>query len=590
MSSSRSEYVAKNVSITLAMQIVKNLLGFVNRTVFVYILGAEYLGVNSLFTDILTVLSFAELGIGNAMVFSLYKPIARGDQEKIKSLMKLYAKTYQIIGIVIAGLGICLVPFIGHIVGDVSYIKENIILLYLLFLLNSVISYFFVYKKSLIIACQKNYIVDIYQQIFYAFQVVVQILFLAITKQFIIYLMLMVATTFLNNYFVAKKADKMYPFLKEKNIAPLEKNEIYDIIKNVKALVVYKIGGIILESTDSIFISSIINVVTVGLYANYKIVVDVFRTIGSQVMNSIVASVGNLNAGDDTEKKEKVFNEMFYISNYKIVVDVFRTIGSQVMNSIVASVGNLNAGDDTEKKEKVFNEMFYISSWFYGFATAGLCCFLSPLVSVWLGNKYVIGFDAVLAACVYFYISNMHYPCYTYRTTAGLFVFGKYVPMFSAIINIILDIVMGKLWGLAGILWASSIARIVTYDIILDIVMGKLWGLAGILWASSIARIVTYELIDPIIVYKKVFNKPVIKYFFQYAMLTVLIVVDAIVSYRVSFFVLRFDGFMGLICRAVLFSVIFNVVFFLTTFKTPQFKSLMNRGKSVWKKMKTKGE
>ena len=231
------------------------------------------------------------------------------------------------------------------------------------------------------------------------------------------------------------------------------------------------------------------------------------------------------------------------------------------MNSIVASVGNLNAGDDTEKKEKVFNEMFYISGWFYGFATAGLCCFLSPLVSVWLGNKYVIGFDAVLAACVYFYISNMHYPCYTYRTTAGLFVFGKYVPMFSAIINIILDIVMGRLWGLAGILWASSIARIVTY-----------------------------ELIDPIIVYKKVFNKPVIKYFFQYAMLTVLIVVDAIVSYRVSFFVLRFDGFMGLICRAVLFSVIFNVVFFLTTFKTSQFKSLMNRGKSVWKKMKTKGE
>ena len=235
---------------------------------------------------------------------------------------------------------------------------------------------------------------------------------------------LMVATTFLNNYFVAKKADKMYPFLKEKNIAPLEKNEIYDIIKNVKALVVYKIGGIILESTDSIFISSIINVVTVGLYANYK-----------------------------------------------IVVDVFRTIGSQVMNSIVASVGNLNAGDDTEKKEKVFNEMFYISGWFYGFATAGLCCFLSPLVSVWLGNKYVIGFDAVLAACVYFYISNMHYPCYTYRTTAGLFVFGKYVPMFSAIINIILDIVMGRLWGLAGILWASSIARIVTYELIDPIIV-----------------------------------------------------------------------------------------------------------------------
>ena len=156
MKVSRSEYVVKNVSVTLVMQIVKNLLGFVSRTIFVYTLGAEYLGVNSLFTDILTVLSFAELGIGNAMVFSLYKPISQGNTNKITSLMKLYAKAYQIIGIVIAVLGVCLVPFIGYIVGDVSYVKENIVVLYLLFLLNSVISYFFVYKKSLIIANCNN--------------------------------------------------------------------------------------------------------------------------------------------------------------------------------------------------------------------------------------------------------------------------------------------------------------------------------------------------------------------------------------------------------------------------------------------------
>ena len=218
MGESRSEYVAKNVSVTLIMQIIKNLLGFVSRTVFVYVLGAEYLGVNSLFTDILTVLSFAELGIGNAMVFSLYKPISQKDTEKIKSLMKLYSRAYQVIGIVIAVLGICLVPFIGYIVGDVKYIRENITLLYLLFLLNSVISYFFVYKKSLIIADQKNYIVDIYQQIFYAAQVVLQAIFLITTKQFITYLIIMVATTFFNNYIVAKKADKMYSYLREGHI------------------------------------------------------------------------------------------------------------------------------------------------------------------------------------------------------------------------------------------------------------------------------------------------------------------------------------------------------------------------------------
>lgn len=512
MKVSRSEYVVKNVSVTLVMQIVKNLLGFVSRTIFVYTLGAEYLGVNSLFTDILTVLSFAELGIGNAMVFSLYKPISQGDTNKIKSLMKLYAKAYQIIGIVIAVLGVCLVPFISYIVGDVSYVKENIVVLYLLFLLNSVISYFFVYKKSLIIADQKNYIVDIYQQFFYAIQVVAQAIFLITTKQFITYLVLMVATTFLNNYFVAKKADKMYPYLKDKEVEPLNKNEINDIVKNIKALVVYKIGGIILESTDSIFISSLINVVTVGLYANYK-----------------------------------------------MIVNVFRTIGNQVMNSIVASVGNLNAGSDVRKKETVFDEMFYVSGWFYGFATAGLCCFLTPLISVWLGNKYVIGFDSVLAACAYFYISNMHYPCYTYRTTAGLFVFGKYIPLISAVINIVLDVVMGRAWGLTGILWASSIARILTY-----------------------------EIIDPVIVYKRVFNRSVIKYFVQYAVTTGLIAVDTFISYVIVFSVCKSMGVFGLITKIILFSVIFNSCFFLATCRTPQFKSLLNRGKSILKRMSVK--
>lgn len=190
MATSRSEYVMKNASVALVMQIIKNLLSFVGRTVFVYVLGAEYLGVNSLFTEILTVLSFAELGIGNAMVFSLYKPLAEKDTEKIKSLMKLYARSYQVIGIIIGVSGICVMPLLKYIVGDVSYVKENLTVLYLLFLLNSVLSYFFVYKKSLIIADQKNYIVEIYQQVFHAIQILVQLVFLIVTKQFIPYLSL----------------------------------------------------------------------------------------------------------------------------------------------------------------------------------------------------------------------------------------------------------------------------------------------------------------------------------------------------------------------------------------------------------------
>lgn len=511
MATSRSEYVMKNASVALVMQIIKNLLSFVGRTVFVYVLGAEYLGVNSLFTEILTVLSFAELGIGNAMVFSLYKPLAEKDTEKIKSLMKLYARSYQVIGIVIGVLGICVVPFLKYIVGDVSYVKENLTVLYLLFLLNSVLSYFFVYKKSLIIADQKNYIVEIYQQVFHAIQILVQSVFLVVTKQFIPYLLITILFTFLNNFFVAKKANKMYPCLVEKNVKPLEKEEINGIVKNIKALIVYKIGGIILESTDSIFISSLINVVTVGLY-----------------------------------------------SNYKMVINVFRTVGNQVMNSIVASVGNLNANGSEEKKEGVFYELMYLNGWFYGFATVGLCVFITPLIKIWLGNSYVIGMDAVFAACVYFYVSNMHYPCYTYRTTAGLFVYGKYVPMMSAILNIVLDITMGMKWGLPGILWASTISRTLTY-----------------------------ELIDPFLVYRRVFRKPVAKYFCVYCAIAVLVCLDGFVSYKVAYLI-PLTGIVGFVLKIVVFSVSYNLIFIATTIKSKPAQSILKRIKAITDKRKHK--
>lgn len=511
MATSRSEYVMKNASVALVMQIVKNILSFIGRTVFVYVLGAEYLGVNSLFTEILTVLSFAELGIGNAMVFSLYKPLADKDTGKIKSLMKLYATSYRVIGIVIGVLGICVVPFLSYIVGDVSYVKENLTVLYLLFLLNSVLSYFFVYKKSLIIADQKNYVVEIYQEIFHAAQILLQSVFLVVTREFIPYLLITILFTFLNNFFVARKADKMYPCLVEKDVKPLEKEEINGIVKNIKALIVYKIGGIILESTDSIFISSLINVVTVGLY-----------------------------------------------SNYKMVINVFRTVGNQVMNSIVASVGNLNANGSEEKKEGVFYELMYLNGWFYGFATVGLCVFLTPLIKLWLGSSYVIGMDAVFAACVYFYVSNMHYPCYTYRTTAGLFVYGKYVPMMSAILNIILDIAMGMKWGLPGILWASTISRTLTY-----------------------------ELIDPFLVYRRVFHKPVAKYFGVYAAIAALVCLDGAISYKIAY-LLPLSGFAGFAVKVVVFSIAYNLIFIAATFKSKPARSVFGRIRNLAGKRKRK--
>lgn len=502
--SSRSKYVIKNSGITLSTELLGNILNFINRTVFISLLGIEYNGVNSLFTDILTVLSFTELGIGNAIVFSMYKPLADNDTEKIKSLMKLYSKLYRIIGLVITVLGLCCIPFLHSIVGHTAYVKENLSLLFLLFLANTASSYFFVYKKSLIIADQKSYVVSIYLQVFKIVQIILQLTILYFTHQFILYLVTNIAISILSNIMIARKADKMYPFLKSKNVSKLDKSEVKDISTNIKSLFVYKVGGILINSTDNIAISVIINVVTVGLY-----------------------------------------------SNYDMIVNIFNTLGKRVMESVMASVGNLNTESDSEKKEKVFYNMLFMSVWFYGFASVGLFLFLNPLIELWLGPKYVLNPTIVLTICGMFYVTNMHYPSYIFRTTAGLFKYAKFLPIIAAIINI------------AGDIW-----------------LGLIFGLAGIFLSTILTRLLTYEWVDPLIIYKRVFKKNPIWYFVCYGLYIIPLLANFfIIKYCLSW--IHFDGWPGIIVKAVAMTVLFNAIFVAEFFWSKDFKAVMRYIKKV---------
>lgn len=509
MANSRSEYVVKNAATTVTLQIVKNLLDFVGRIIFVRILGAEYTGVNTLFTEILTVLSFTELGIGNAMIFSLYKPLAEKDTEKIKSLMRLYALSYRVIGVVIAIVGIGVIPFLDLIVGEVSYVKENLVVLYILFLANTVLSYFFIYNRSLIVADQKSYLVGIYREVFHAIRVVAQSIFLIVTRSIIPYLIIMIICTFLNNLFVTYKAKKMYPYLNDKDIKPLAKEEKKGIFANVKALVVYKVGNIMLESTSSIFISMLVNVLTVGLYGNYK-----------------------------------------------MIINVFKTVGNQVMESLIASIGNLNAEGTKEKKLTVFNDMYYLNAWFYGFTAVGLGLFLTPVVQILFGEGNEITSAAVWAACIYYYVANMHYPCYAYRTTAGLFIYGKFVPLLCTILNVILSIVLGMKFQLVGILMASTISRMFTF-----------------------------EVIDPLLVYKRVFEKSAIGYFVKYVLYFALTAVNALIC---QFVVSKIpvEGIVGLIIKVIAVTVVYNAIYLLVTCRSKEFVDVKSR---VFNMIKGKG-
>lgn len=418
MSKSRTKNVTVNMIVGLICQGIGTIMGIVSRTVFIRTLGSDYLGVNGLFTNVLSILSFAELGIGDAIGYSLYKPIATGDKEKIGSLMDMYKKCYRFIGVFIAAAGLGITPFLGYIIKTKPDIPENLVTLYWLFLTNTAVSYFFVYKRSIINANQKNYIVVLIEQIVSIANVVLQVIFLYLTHNYIVYLLIQISTTIIGNIATMTAANRMYPYLKKKAV-PLASEERKGIFKNVGALAMYKIGLGVLSSTDNILVSVLVGIREVGLVSNYV---------------------------------------LLYTSCKSILV--------KITSAFWASVGNLNATADDDKKYSVFNKILLITSWLYGFVSVGLITVSGSLIKVWLGDEYLLSQFIVVAIISEFYFNGMKYATTMYRGTCGYFVQGKFAAIWSAVLNIALSVLLCKWIGLPGIFIATSIARFLGIDFV----------------------------------------------------------------------------------------------------------------------------
>lgn len=416
---SRTKNVTINSSVSLLCQILNLLFNFFTRTVFIKVLGAEYLGVNGLFTNILTILSFAELGIGNAIVFNLYRPLAHNDKQKVSSLMLLYKKAYTIIGLFVMGAGLIVIPFLDYIIKTKPNIQENISLLYILFLLNTAVSYFFVYKKNIIIADQKNYITLIVTQAITIVKIVLQTFFLIVTHNFIVYLIIQIGCTLFENVICSILADRMYPYLRNVKAVPLTEQETKSIVSDVKALAIYKFGSVILNGTDNILISTLLSVRDVGLASNY--------TLLTNSANSIL---------------------------------------SKIIDAFTASVGNLNTESNPQKQYNVFKKIMFISSWIYGMASVGIFLVSKDFIISWIGEEYVLGSIVVFAVCFDFYVRGVQAAPYMYRTTLGLFVQGKWAAVIAAIVNLVLSIVLCHYIGLAGIFIATPISRLLSTGIV----------------------------------------------------------------------------------------------------------------------------
>ena len=413
-SESRRLNSIRNIIFGYGNQILTMVLSFIGRTVFIQVLGEGYLGINGLFSDVLMMLSMADLGFGTAMVYSFYKPVADRDEKKIAALIHFYKKIYNFIAISVAVIGIALVPFLKYLVNleqGIPYIEVY----YLFFLANTVVSYLFVYKTSIINASQKNYLVSQYQAIVNIVKTVVQILVLIIFHNYFVYLFVNILATIVNNLIASHKADMLYPEIK-KSQEKLDAQTKKSIFENMKSIFLYKVSGVALNGTDNTLISIIVGTVWVGIYSNYNMVLNVLNNFINIIFSSVTASVGNLIVTEKPEKRYEVF---------KIL---------QTISLIIAAC-----------------------------AVVVMYSLINDLIYVWLGEKFVLNNHVLIAIMCNFYLVNILRPIWAYREATGLYMQTKYVMLIAAGINIVLSIVGGIFFGMSGILFSSAIARLSTY-------------------------------------------------------------------------------------------------------------------------------
>ena len=293
---SRTDNSLRNLKTAVLFKLAAIVVNFIARKIFVVVLTKEYLGLDGTFANILTMLSLAELGVGTAITYSMYKPLAEGDRELILSLMTLYRKFYTIIGITVGVLGAALTPFLQYIIRDIPDIP-HIRLIYLMFVLDSSISYFLVYKQSLISADQKQHIVTSYQYKTSMAVTAAQCAALLLTGDYILYLALKLCATFVCNALLARKADRLYPYLKQKTVQPLPAPVRQDISKNIRAMIAHKLGSVVVFGTDNVLIAYFVGAVSVGLYSNYLLITQSLKSAYSMIFRAMTASIGNLCAG-----------------------------------------------------------------------------------------------------------------------------------------------------------------------------------------------------------------------------------------------------------------------------------------------------
>ena len=412
MGNSRHKNSALNFASGFLGRVLTILLNFIVRTIFIHCLNEAYLSVNGLYSNILTVLSLAELGFGSAMVYRMYAPVAVKDYQKTAALLHFYKKIYVIIGAVIFGLGLCVIPFMDYIIKDKPDVP-GLTLYYILFLINTTISYWFAsYKASVLYADQKEYIKTNAQNATTILQSALQIVLLLIFRKYLLYLLVQLGCSIILNLYVTHLVDKRYPQLREYRDARLTSEERGQIKKDAEALVLSRFGHVVLNGTDNIIVSAVVGVLWVGR-----------------------------------------------LSNYTLICDSVTSVLCQITAAITGSLGNFFATEDKHAGYTLFKKVEFLNFWLYGFSFIALVTLLDPFVQIWAGGRFVLGLPISIAIAINFFVAGYMNTLWVFRSTLGLFKQGKFRPILVAILNIVLSIVLGKLWGVFGVLFATFLSR-----------------------------------------------------------------------------------------------------------------------------------
>lgn len=409
----RTRYTLINMLVNLGGQCLTLVLNFIGRMVFIRCLSAEYLGVNGLFTDVLSILNFAELGIGTAMIFSMYEPAAQDDEQKLARLLNLYKWMYRAVAASVLLFGLILLPFLPYLIKGGAGV-EHLRLIYMMYVINSASSYLLNYKNSIFQAYQKGYIRAGYNMVCECIRTVLQIAELILTRNFILYLAIQFVMQFVPNILISRKADREFPYLKECRELP-DREERNGILKNIGAMSMHKLATIIVRNTDSLIMSSFIGLATVGMYSNYRLVINSLNGVLAKFSSAFSGSIGNLSALENSDRLYSIYKEL--------------------------------------------DLMFFLLA---GYVSGGLMLLFNPFVSIFFGARYCFPVTTVAIIVTEFYISQMRQTNLLFREAMGLFWNDRYKAVAESIINLVVSLLLVKPFGVAGIIGGTIISSLST--------------------------------------------------------------------------------------------------------------------------------